>query len=73
VLNTLPTAAQDLIRNWHQRGWTPMRRLGTPEDVGDVVALFCSDQARWITGQVVYADGGASLMTAGVPPEIQLG
>jgi NAD(P)-dependent dehydrogenase (short-subunit alcohol dehydrogenase family) len=73
VLNTLPTAAQDLIRNWHQGGWTPMRRLGTPADVGDVVALFSSDQARWITGQVVYADGGASLMTAGVPPEIQLG
>ncbi|PYQ45429.1 MAG: short-chain dehydrogenase [Acidobacteria bacterium] len=73
VLNTLPTAAQDLIRNWHQRGWTPMRRLGTPGDVGDVVALFSSHQARWITGQVVYADGGASLMNAGVPPEIQLG
>ena len=73
VLNTLPTAAQNLIRNWHERGWTPMRRLGTPADVGDVVALFSSDQARWITGQVVYADGGASLMTAGVPPEIQLG
>src|SRR5438876_8944593 len=50
VLNTLPTAAQDLIRNWHERGWTPMRRLGTPADVGDVVALFSSDEARWITG-----------------------
>ncbi len=73
VLNTLPTAAQDLIRNWHERGWTPMRRLGTPADVGDAVALFSSDQARWITGQVIYADGGASLMNAGVPPEIQLG
>jgi enoyl-[acyl-carrier-protein] reductase (NADH) len=73
VLNTLPTAVQDLIRNWHERGWTPMRRLGTPADVGDVVALFSSDQARWITGQVIYADGGASLMNAGVPPEIQLG
>jgi NAD(P)-dependent dehydrogenase (short-subunit alcohol dehydrogenase family) len=73
VLNTLPTAAQDLIRNWHERGWTPMRRLGTPADMGDVVALFASDQARWITGQVIYADGGASLMNPGVPPEIQLG
>jgi enoyl-[acyl-carrier protein] reductase III len=73
VLNTLPTQAQDLIRGWHERGWTPMRRLGRPEDVGDVAALFCSDQARWITGQVIYADGGATLMNAGVPPEIQLG
>jgi NAD(P)-dependent dehydrogenase (short-subunit alcohol dehydrogenase family) len=73
VLNTLPEPAQQLIRNWHVRGWTPMGRLGTPEDVGNVVALFCSEQARWITGQVIYADGGASLMNPEVPPEIQVG
>jgi len=73
VLNTLPQQAQDLIRNWHARGWTPMGRLGTPEDVGNVVALFCSEEAAWITGQVIYADGGASLMNPEVPTEIQLG
>jgi NAD(P)-dependent dehydrogenase (short-subunit alcohol dehydrogenase family) len=73
VLNTLPTQAQDLIRNWHERGWTPMGRLGTPEDIGNVASLLCSEQAAWITGQVIYADGGASLMNAGVPTEIQLG
>ena len=73
VLNTLPQEAQDLIRNWHARGWTPMGRLGTPEDVGNVATLFCSEQAGWITGQVIYADGGASLMNPEVPPEIQLG
>jgi NAD(P)-dependent dehydrogenase (short-subunit alcohol dehydrogenase family) len=73
VLNTLPDQVQTLIRNWHNSGWTPMRRLGTPEDVGDVVTLFCSEQAKWITGQVIYADGGASLMNPEVPPEIQLG
>ena len=73
VLNTLPEQVQTLIRNWHAGGWTPMRRLGTPADVGEVVALFCSDKARWITGQVIYADGGASLMNPEVPPEIQIG
>lgn len=73
VLNSLPQQAQDLIRNWHTRGWTPMGRLGTPEDVGNVATLFCSEQAGWITGQVIYADGGASLMNPEVPPEIQLG
>ena len=73
VLNTLPEQAQQLIRNWHTRGWTPMGRLGTPQDIGNVVTLFCSERAGWITGQVIYADGGASLMNAGVPPEIQLG
>jgi NAD(P)-dependent dehydrogenase (short-subunit alcohol dehydrogenase family) len=73
VLNSFPSVVQDLIRNWHQRGWTPMGRLGTPEDIGNVVALFCSEQASWITGQTIYADGGASLMNPEVPPEIQLG
>jgi NAD(P)-dependent dehydrogenase (short-subunit alcohol dehydrogenase family) len=73
VLNSLPQQVQDLIRNWHTRGWTPMGRLGTPEDIGNVVALFCSEQAGWITGQIIYADGGASLMTPEVPPELQFG
>jgi NAD(P)-dependent dehydrogenase (short-subunit alcohol dehydrogenase family) len=49
-----------------------MRRLGTPEDIGNVVALLCSPKARWITGQVIYADGGASLMNPEVPAEIQI-
>jgi enoyl-[acyl-carrier protein] reductase III len=73
VLNSLPDAAQNLIRDWHKRGWTPMRRLGTPEDIGNVVSLFCLPEAQWVTGQVIYADGGASLMNPEVPSEIQLG
>jgi NAD(P)-dependent dehydrogenase (short-subunit alcohol dehydrogenase family) len=73
VMNTLPDEAQELIRDWHKRGWTPMGRLGTPEDVGNVVRLFCSAQASWITGQVICADGGASLMNPEVPTEIQIG
>jgi len=70
VLNTLPKQAQDLIRSWHERGWTPMGRLGTPADVGNVVSLLCSEKTQWITGQVIYADGGASLMNPEVPTEI---
>ena len=73
VLNSLPEEAQQLIRNWHAGGWTPARRLGTPADVGNVVSLFSSKKADWITGQVIYADGGASLMSPEVPPEIQIG
>jgi len=37
-----------------------------------VATLLCSEKARWITGQVIYADGGASLMNPEVPPEIQI-
>ena len=33
-------------------------RVGTPEDVADVVGLLCREESRWITGSVVGADGG---------------
>ena len=72
VLNTLPVEAQDLIRGWHQRGWTPMGRLTTPADVGDAAALLLSVEAGFITGQTLRVDGGASLMNAEVPSELQL-
>lgn len=72
VLNSLPEAVQTLQRNWHGAGWSPMGRLGTPADIGNVAALLCSEDASWITGQVIYADGGASLMNSEVAPEIQL-
>lgn len=73
VLNSLPEVVQTLQRNWHGGGWTPMGRLGTPADIGKVASLLCSQDAGWITGQVIYADGGASLMNSEVAPEIQLG
>ena len=72
VLNTLPAEAQDLIRQWHQGGWTPMRRLVTPADVGDGAALLASAEASFVTGQLLRVDGGASLMNAEVPPQLQL-
>ncbi len=71
VLNSLPEEAVQLARAWHQR-WTPMGRLGTPADIGNVVALMCSDEAAWITGQVISADGGASLMDTVLPLELQM-
>ena len=71
VLNTLPEAAQNLIRSWHRGGWTPMGRLGTPADIGNAVALLCSQEADWITGQLIAVDGGAGLMDAALPLAIQ--
>jgi len=71
VLNSLPGPVQDVIRDWHKGGWTPMGRLGTPADIGNAVALLCSEEAGWITGQLIDVDGGASLMDAHLPLEIQ--
>jgi NAD(P)-dependent dehydrogenase (short-subunit alcohol dehydrogenase family) len=72
VLSSLPPEVQQMIRAWHKRGWTPMGRLGTPEDIGKVVAMFCSEQSAWITGQIICADGGSSLMNPEIPTEMQM-
>jgi len=37
---------------------TPLQRLGTPQDIADVVAFLASDQSRWITGQSISVSGG---------------
>jgi len=41
--------------------------------VGNAVALLCSDEANWITGQLIDVDGGASLMDARLPLDIHEG
>lgn len=43
----------------------PLKRLGVPEDIGSVVAFLLSEDAGWLTGQVVVIDGGLTL-TGGV-------
>jgi NAD(P)-dependent dehydrogenase (short-subunit alcohol dehydrogenase family) len=73
VFNGLPPAVQEAARKWHEGGWTPMGRMGTPADVGSAVALLCSKDAGWITGEVIAVDGGASLMDVVLPLEIQRG
>jgi len=37
---------------------TPLGRIGRPEDVADVIVFLASEQARWITGQLLYVGGG---------------
>jgi 3-oxoacyl-[acyl-carrier protein] reductase len=37
---------------------TPLGRLGMPEDIADVMVFLTSEQARWVTGQLIYASGG---------------
>lgn len=39
-----------------------LQRLGQPEDIGALAAFLISDEASWITGQVIGADGGRSTL-----------
>jgi NAD(P)-dependent dehydrogenase (short-subunit alcohol dehydrogenase family) len=71
VLNSLPEVFQTGLRDWQERGWTPMGRQGRPADIGNAVALICSQEAGWITGQLIEVDGGASLVDAHLPLEFQ--
>jgi glucose 1-dehydrogenase len=48
----------------HELQRTPMRRLGTPDDIAEAVA-FLATRATWITGQAIYVDGG--FLAAGLP------
>lgn len=40
---------------------TPLRRLGEPEEVADVVVFFASEAARFVTGQTLVVDGGMTM------------
>jgi 3-oxoacyl-[acyl-carrier protein] reductase len=37
---------------------TPAGRLGTPQDTGHLVRFLLSDAGSWITGQILYSNGG---------------
>lgn len=50
---------EDLLED--ARSFTPKGRLAEPADIARVVALLCSEDANWICGQVIVADGGHSL------------
>ena len=41
--------------------YIPLRRIGDPEDVADVVLFLASDAARYVTGQTLLVDGGLTL------------
>lgn len=73
VVGRLPTEVFQAIKTWHESGWTPLGRVGTPADIGNAVLLLCMDEASFITRQTLHVDGGASIMDPVFPLHIQRG
>jgi NAD(P)-dependent dehydrogenase (short-subunit alcohol dehydrogenase family) len=42
-------------------GIQAFKRMAQPDDIGSVVAFLASDEARWITGDILHVDGGSKL------------
>jgi 3-oxoacyl-[acyl-carrier protein] reductase len=53
MTNTIPEKVAAVMKSM-----IPLGRPGQPEDVADVVAFLCSDEARYLTGQVLSINGG---------------
>lgn len=64
-----PTATEEFLRIaerdpafvQHEKAKSALKRLGTPEDIANFVAFVASDDAGWITGQLIDATGGSLL------------
>jgi NAD(P)-dependent dehydrogenase (short-subunit alcohol dehydrogenase family) len=61
VLGSAEAAARIMSR-------TPLRRLGQPAEVASVCAFLASDAASYMTGEVVYVDGGRLALNYTMPP-----
>lgn len=55
-----PLIANEKVKEKTIKG-VPMRRLGVPEDVAGAVAFFASDEASFITGNILVIDGGMTV------------
>jgi len=52
AVNADPAAMQMVMSR------TPLKRIGSPREIGDVVAFLASEKASYITGETIYVDGG---------------
>jgi NAD(P)-dependent dehydrogenase (short-subunit alcohol dehydrogenase family) len=53
---------EDEKRRKEREAQTPLRRLGVPRDIGGIAVFLASEAAAFITGQVIVADGGVTVV-----------
>jgi NAD(P)-dependent dehydrogenase (short-subunit alcohol dehydrogenase family) len=59
-----------MVQSW--RDLSPLGRIGEPEDVAAVVAFLLSDDARFVSGELVNVDGGAVARCFRYPPQTDI-
>lgn len=58
IKTDLNASLHDLYEPIVRRGFTPIRRWGTPEDVGRAVATLAGGSLPFVTGEIIHVDGG---------------
>jgi glucose 1-dehydrogenase len=66
VIATIDTINKQILEEGEKRKEKekdiPFHRIGTPEEIANIALFLASDDASYITGSLIYADGGLSLL-----------
>jgi NAD(P)-dependent dehydrogenase (short-subunit alcohol dehydrogenase family) len=55
----------DIIAAYHDA--IPLNRYGSEDEIANVITFLCSDEASYVTGQIIAADGGFEATGIGLP------
>jgi glucose 1-dehydrogenase/3-oxoacyl-[acyl-carrier protein] reductase len=76
TVNNLSPGTIEVERYWADPTYDPVQwgkpipwgRVGQPQDVAGALLFLCTQAAEYITGQIIYIDGGVTAILAGQPP-----